>query len=176
MDVGAAFIANGQTPEAAQPRQRPLHHPAMATQALAGVNAFPRNAHLNVPAPQGCSAARVVVALIRMEFGGALAPLSGGRLDQWDGIEQSLEDDRVMAVGPGQEDRERDAGSVDHNMALRARFAAIRRIRSGARAPLLAGMLAESSETRLQSIWSASPKRSRSSRWSRSHTPASCQS
>src|SRR5829696_8376168 len=80
MDVGAAFIANGQTPEAAQPRQRPLHHPAMATQALAGVNAFPRNAHLNVPAPQGCSAARVVVALIRMEFGGRLRRCPAGVL------------------------------------------------------------------------------------------------
>jgi hypothetical protein len=67
--------------------------------------------------------------------------------------------------------RERDALSLDHKMALRARFAAIRRIRPGRSAPLGAGTENESIQARLQSIWSASPSRSSSSWWSLRHTP-----
>ena len=81
-----------------------------------------------------------------------------------------------MDVCRSKHHRERDAFSVDHNMALRARFPFIRRIRSGLVAPFLAGMLVESKEALSQSIWSASPRRFNNSRCSRSHTPASCQS
>jgi hypothetical protein len=58
----------------------------------------------------------------------------------------------------GAEDyRERDASLVCHNMALRARFSLIRRIRAGSLSPLFADTLAESRETLSQSIRSASP-------------------
>jgi hypothetical protein len=70
----------------------------------------------------------------------------------------------------------RDARPLDHNMALRARLSLICRIRSGSLAPLLAGTLAESREVRSQSICSASPRRSKRTRCSFSHTPASCHS
>ena len=112
-------------------------------------------------------AARDVVGLVGVQLGRALAPPAVRRLDGRDGVEQFLEDDRVVAVGPGQEAGQRDAAPVAHNVALRARFAAIRRVGAGAVAPPLAGTLAESSEARLQSIWPASPRRSRSSRWRR---------
>jgi len=69
-----------------------------------------------------------------------------------------------------------DSAPVANNMALRARFCFICRIRSGFVAPFLAGMLDESKEARSQSIWSASPNRSKSIRCSRFHTPASCHS
>lgn len=45
-----------------------------------------------------------------------------------------------------------DALSVDHNVALRARFSFIRRILANFVAPLLAGTVAESKEARSQSI------------------------
>jgi hypothetical protein len=61
-------------------------------------------------------------------------------------------------------------------MALAARFATIRRIRPGFLAPLLAGAKALSTLARLQSILSASPKRSNSAWCRRVHTPAFCQS
>ncbi len=47
--------------------------------------------------------------------------------------------DAVVAVGAGQERGERGAAPVDHNVALRARAAAIRRVRAGLLAPLFAG-------------------------------------
>jgi len=176
MDVGPALIADGQPAEASQPGQGALDDPAVTTQALAGVDALTSDADTDVPPPQRLAAARIVVPLICMQFGGSLAPLSGRGLGRRDGVDQRLKDDRVMAVGAAQERGKRDPGSVDHNMALRARFSPIRWIRAGEFAPLLAGMLAESREARLQSIRSASPRRSSKVWCSRSQTPASCQS
>jgi hypothetical protein len=81
-----------------------------------------------------------------------------------------------MDVGRGKHHRQRDAPSVRNKVALGALLSFICRIRSGFWAPLFAGMEAESSEARSQSIWSASPRRSRRTRCSLSHTPASCHS
>jgi hypothetical protein len=72
--------------------------------------------------------------------------------------------------------RQWDAPSVRNKVALGALLSFICRIRCGFWAPLLAGMEAESSEARSQSICSASPRRSSKRRCSLSHTPASCHS
>src|SRR5688500_5618269 len=122
MDVGAAFIAHGEAPVAVEPGQRTLHHPAMATQALAGVDALAGDADANVATAQRLAAAGDVVALIGVHLGGTLAPPPMGLLDRRDGSEQCREDDGVVPVSPGQERSERDPAAVAHNMALRARF------------------------------------------------------
>ena len=98
-------------------------------------------------------------------------------LNRLDSIHGLLEDGRVVEVGRGEYYRERDAVLVRNKVALRARFASIRRVLAGFFAPpLLAGTLAESKEARDQSISSAFPRRSKSTRCSPSHTPASSQS
>jgi hypothetical protein len=63
-----------------------------------------------------------------------------------------------MPIGSAQ--AERCPRPVIHNMALRARFAAIRRVQVGGSAPFLAAMDEESSAARLQSSLSASARRS----------------
>jgi hypothetical protein len=73
-----------------------------------------------------------------------------------------LQDFGVVYVCSRVDHRERDASTVDHNMALRARLSLIRRVRAGSLAPPGAATLAESKEALSQSIWSASPKRSKS--------------
>src|SRR5215212_6532846 len=176
MDIGAALIAHRQPTKAVEPGQRALDHPAVTTQALAGVDALARDADPDVSTAQRRAAARDVVALVGVQLPWALAAPPVGLPNRRDSIEQVLEDDRVVPVGPGQKRGERDPGAVDHKMALRARFAPIRWIRPGEFAPLLAGMLALSRLARLQSMRSASPRRSRRVWCSRSQTPASCQS
>jgi hypothetical protein len=99
-----------------------------------------------------------------------------GTLDGLYSIEEFFKDHRVVDVCGREHYRERDAPSVRNKVALRALLSFICRIRCGFWAPLLAGMEAESSEARSQSIWSASPRRSRRTRCSFSHTPASCHS
>jgi len=176
MDVGPTLVADGQPAEAVEPGERALHHPAVTAEARARVDLLARDADADVALAQGPATAWIVVALIRMQFSGSLAPLSGRGLGQRDGVDHRLKDDRVMAVGATQERGKRDPGAVDHNMALRARFSPIRRIRPRELAPLLAGILAESKEARLQSRRSDSPRRSSSTWCNRSQTPASCQS
>src|SRR4029453_1888128 len=99
-----------------------------------------------------------------------------GTLDGLHSVDELFESHRVMDVGRGKHHRQRDTPSVRNKVALRALLSLIRRILAGFWAPLLAGRAAESSEARSQSIWSASPRRSRRTRCSLSHTPASCHS
>jgi hypothetical protein len=81
-----------------------------------------------------------------------------------------------MNISSSTDYRERNSLGVDHNMALRSRFAFIRRRWAGTFSPFLAATLAESTAARDQSILPASPNLSSSTWWRRSHTPAACQS
>jgi hypothetical protein len=103
-------------------------------------------------------------------------PAPTGMLDGLYSVNEFFENHRVVNVCRARHHTERDAPSVRNKVALRARFSFIRRILAGFRAPLLAGMEAESKQARSHSMWSASPRRSKSIRCSRSQTPASCHS
>ena len=176
MDVGAPLVADGQPAETVEPSQGAFDDPALAAQALTRLDACAGDARNDVALPQQIATKAVGVAFVGVEFDRAFAPPSVGLFGRADGIDRLRQHRTLGDVGGGQHDRERDAGSVDHKMALRSRFAAIRRVRAGASAPLLAGVMAASTLARLQSIWSASPNRSSSVWRRRSQTPAACQS
>jgi len=142
MDVIAPFIADRESPNLGEPRQRPLHHPAMPTQALTWVDAFACDPYPDPPPMQELTAAGEVIRLVGMQLGGALAALPAWTGDWGDGVDQVLEHGAFMPVGTGQPRRQRCATSVGNTMALRARVAAIRGIRADRDAPFLAGMLA----------------------------------
>jgi hypothetical protein len=176
MDVLTPLVPNGEAAELVEPREGAFDHPAMATKSSAGLDALAGDAHLDATAMQELTTARDVVRLVRVHLVWTLARPTARAFDGRNRVDQFLEDDAVVAVGAGDERGERGAPSIRNNVALRARFAAIRRVRPGRRAPLFAGMLALSRQARSQSIWSASPRRSSKARWSRSQTPACCQS
>ena len=176
MDVHPALIADGQAAVLPQPGQGALHDPAVATQAGAALYSLARDADLDPAFAQGEPTARAVICLVRVDFVWALARPAPRPLDRPEAVDQRLEDAGIGAVGRGEQHRERDTLPVDDNVALAARFAAIRRIRPGFLAPLLAGAKALSTLARLQSMVSASPKRSNSAWCRRVHTPARCHS
>src|SRR5215203_836198 len=148
----------------------------MPPQSVRAVDALAGDADFDAPRAQGGAAAWNVIGLIGVSLRWAGAPLPGGPRDRRHGIEDRLENGAVVAVGARQAPTQGDAASVDHKMALRARFTAICWIRAGRDAPFLAGMLALSMLARSQSIWSARPRRSSSTSTKRSQTPAACQS
>src|SRR5215211_6721954 len=179
VDVRPPLIAHRQPAILAQPRQRTLHHPPVPSQLLARVDPTAGDAWGYIPPPQGLPAAGEVVGFVGVQLLRALARPSGfptRPLDRLDAIHGLLQNLRVMDVCGAENYCERDTSSVCHNMALRVRLSLICRIRAGSLAPLLAGTLAESKEALSQSIRSASPRRSKSTRCSSSHTPTSCQS
>lgn len=73
MDVESALEADTELGEACEPRVRALHHPAVLAQAFAALDASPGDAAGDAPLPQMCVASPVVLALVRMQLGGALA-------------------------------------------------------------------------------------------------------
>jgi len=176
VDVLATLVADRETTKLVDPGHGALNHPAVATEPLTGLDALAGDADLDPASMQEPTTARDVIRFVRVQLRGTFAGPTTRALDGWNGIDQVLEDDAVVPVRAGDDGCERGTAPIYHNMALRARFAAIRRVGSGRGAPLFAGTLALSRHPRSQSIWSASPRRSKSARWSRSQTPASCQS
>jgi hypothetical protein len=163
MDVLSALIAHFEAPEAVQPRQSSLHHPPVSTQLLARFDAPPSYPRSYASLPQSLAASREVISLVGVQLLRALARASTMRLaDRRDGIDRLFQNLGVVNVGSRVDHRERDAVSVHHNMALRALFAFVRRIRAGLFASPGAATLDESKEALSQSISSALPSRSKS--------------
>ena len=176
MDVRVALVAHVQPPEAAEPGLGALHDPAVAPQPLARLDAFAGDPTADPASPQILPTMRRCVGLVGMQLGRASTRATPGPLDGLDGVQYRLEQTAIVHIRGRELHRKRDAGPVDHNMALRARFAAIRRIRPGGAAPFFARTLVLSRLARDQSIPSRSPKRSSSTRCRRCHTPARCHS
>jgi hypothetical protein len=177
MDIATSLVADGESAVAGEPGERPLDHPAMATELLTGLDDFASDATADAALTQVLAAAGDVVRLVGVELQRALArsPWPAARPeDRRDVVDEVLEEPRVVRVRRREAEDQGDTSAVDHKMALRARFAAIRRIRPGRFAPLFAGTLAASRLARDQSSWSASPNQSNSTWWSRCQTPASC--
>ena len=176
MDIGAPFITHPQPPVLVEPGEGALHHPAVTAQPLAGVDPFPGDADFDVALAEGTAAAGNVVGLVGVAFVWPFAAAAVGLPDRGDSIEHLREDDRLVAVGSGQEFGQWQPAAFDGDMTFDARFGAIRGVGTGQFAPLFAGTLAASTLTRLQSMRPASPSRSSSARCNASHTPAACQS
>jgi hypothetical protein len=182
MDIAAVFVTDHQPTETVEPPQTALNHPSEAAEVLAGVDARPSNAGNDATLAQGLAVGPGGIGFVGMQLVGPLARstrTSAWAPDGLDRIDYIFEQRTFVDVGRREPDREWGAPAVDHKMALRARFAAIRWIRTdlfGRTAPPLAGVMALSTLARDQSIWSASPNRSSSARCKRCHTPAACQS
>ena len=176
MDVLATLIANGETAEAVEPCQCTLDYPAIPSQALTDVHTAAGNPGHNGALAAFRAAATMIIGFVGVQLVRSAPGTSTPMADRRHGIEGGGEHEAVMPIGSAQADPERCACPVDHNMALRARFAAIRRVRAGGSAPFLAAMDEESRLARLQSSMSASARRSSKVRCRRAHTPAACQS
>jgi hypothetical protein len=177
MDVVAPLIADREPAVLRKPGQCALHNPPVSPQLLAALYALSCYTALYPASSQSSFALFVVVSFVGMHLLGTFPRSTPTRtLDGLYSIDELFKDHRVVDVGSGDDHSEWDPFSVRNKVTLRALLSFICRIRSGFCAPLLAGMEAESSEARSQSIWSASPRGSRRTRCSLSHTPASCHS
>jgi hypothetical protein len=182
VDLQLSLIPDGQSAIIVQPGQCPLDYPTMPSQFLAAFNSTSRNPRGYSSRSQCFPTLPVVVPFVGVQLHRSLSPTAASSakprffLCRLDGVHYFHKHVAVMNISTRTHYRKRDPSSVDHNMALRTRFASIRWRRAGSLAPFLAGTLAESTEALVQSILPASPSLSRSSWCRRSHTPASCQS
>ena len=176
MNVQAPLVADGQPPEVVEPGQRALHHPTVSAQFLTALYASPsysrNDASLSERRPVGFG----VVSLVGVQLMGSPARSTSPSSHRSNGINHHLQRSGVMHIGCCASYREGNSRSADHNMALRAWFALIRRIRSDCLAPFLARIVAESREARDQSISPCACNLSSNTWCNFSHTPACCQS
>ncbi len=132
MDVGAVLVTDLQASEAVELGEGTFDHPAVSSQPVLGLDAAASDAGDDAPRSQGQPQVPIVVTLVGMQLvrptAGSAAGLGPDGLDGVDGGEHHL---RIVHVRGAHQDRERDAVGVDHKMALRALFAAIRRILPG---------------------------------------------
>ena len=176
MDIGTTLVADDQASQTIEPGEGAFDHPAIATEPFGRFDTSSSNSRDNAAPSTRNAAASMVVGLVRMELRRTLPRTSPRLQDRWHFIQHRLERKRVVDVGRRQFDSERDPFAIHEDVVLGARFAAIGWVRSGRRTPLFAGTLALSNAARLQSIRSARPNSSSSTRCSRSQTPANCQS
>ena len=176
MNIIQPLISNPQSAITVEPTPRPLNYPAMSAQSLTAIYPFAGYPYSYAPLCHRSAASWIVIPFVTVQFLRSLTGASFRSLNRFNCIKHQSKHLRIVNISRSLLHRERDTFSFDHNMALRARFAAIRRIRPGRRAPFGAGTENESIQARLQSILSASPSLSNSSWWSLRHTPLSFQS
>ena len=172
MNVGAAFVTDGEATVADEPSQCPLHDPAVATQASAALDASWSDTREDAPSPAGLPAVGKVIGLIGVELGGAPSRPASALADRRDGVDHALEALAVVDGRRAERERKGDAARIGEDVALGARLAAVRRVGPSLFTPLFAGMLALSSAARLQSMALARPKRSSRTWCRRSQMPA----
>ena len=179
MNIEPSLITDSQPTIVIEPGKCAFDHPPVPTQPFCALDATPGYTRSDASVPEGTPAPLIVIAFVRMQLGWSLTAASAKlsrllyRFYRIHNISQSV---AVMDVGSSTDYRKGNSRTVDHNMALRARFSFIRRIRPGSFSPFLARTVAESTEARDQSILPASPNLSSSTWCNFSHTPASCQS
>src|SRR5215207_2740188 len=159
---GVALVAYQQAAVAMQPSEVALHHPAVAPEPLARLDAAAGDPRGDAAAAERRPVAAGSVAQVRVQLGGPLARAAGaavGLLERWDSVDQALQHGALVHVGRCAECGQRRALSVGHQMVMRSRLASVGRVRSRLGAPFLtplAGIREASALARRQSILPAS--------------------
>jgi hypothetical protein len=176
MDIGAAFVADGQTAVAVHPGMGAFNHPAVPTKASAALDPTPGDPGHDAAGLALLAAASVIVAFVGMQLIWPLSRTAHPTPDRWDRIQRRCQHPAIMLVCGSDQEAKRRAASVGDEMTLRARLATIRGVRPGRRPPLFAATDTLSSEARRQSICPAACSCSSRTRCRPAQIPASCQS
>jgi len=135
MNVDATLEAGAQLPEGSQPGVSALDHPAVAPEPIIALDASAGDAIFDASALEVSTASRVVVTLVRMQFTGPPARPAPLATHRRQGVDQFLEDHRIVTVGPSDAEDQRDALAVRDEMAFATKFAPVRGVGPRVRAP-----------------------------------------
>jgi hypothetical protein len=87
VDVGAPFISYGQTPEAIEPCEGALDHPAMPTEFFRTIDALAGNTWEDAAFATSFAATRVIVSLVSMALLGPSLRAAGLCANRRNGVE-----------------------------------------------------------------------------------------
>ncbi|MGF6852881.1 hypothetical protein OKW29_001767 [Paraburkholderia sp. CI3] len=176
MDVGTTLVSSAKAAKSMQPRIGSLDDPADFTETAPMGFATPGDRCGDAGSVQGPVILVVVISAIRIDSG-RLAKWSAAqgtnrrdRIDQW----KQLRD--VVAIRASQDDRKRRTVGVGGNVMFGTGSRTIGGVRSSFSPAPTARTEVESMTTREKSIRSAARNFASRISWSRSQTPACCQS
>jgi len=90
MNVGSAFVANGETAKSGDPGERPLDDPSVFSEMGAALDTFPGNTMFDAAAGAGPATARVIVSFVGMEFSRTSAGASSLPTKRWNSVKERL--------------------------------------------------------------------------------------
>src|SRR5713226_2123155 len=175
VNVGQPFVSNSESAKPMQPSDGALHHPAGLAQAAAVRGPAPCDLGLDTQGQERRTMRVGIVSTVSLHQLGlsprSTALASNGR----DGLNQRQQLGHVVAIGLGQNDRERNALRVDEEVMLRAGTTAIGWVRSSffpAPRARIEELSATAREKSMRSAW----RSFESITWCRRfHTPVRCQ-
>jgi len=176
VDVGAALISYGETPEAIEPGEGSFYDPTMPAELFLALDALAGNTREDPALAASFAATGVIISFIGMALVGPSLRAARLSANRRNGVEHVGKHCAVMGVGTCQPHGQWNTALVCHKVPFRPRLAAIRWIWARGRPPFFAGIDEESTQTRLKSILFAPRRRRSSSSCNLPQTPASCQS
>ncbi len=176
MNVGTPFESDTETSKVVHPGMRALHDPSNLPKPAAVWLSASSNAGGNASLVQDAPVLVVIVASIRIDaFGPAQWPTANA-FDRRDRLDQGDQLRDVIAVGSGQDCRDRCAVGVGGEVVFGTGSRSIGGVRASFSPAPTARIDEESTTTREKSIWFAARSLVSSNACNASHTLASCQS
>ena len=174
VDVGTALEADPEPTELMQPRQRPLHNPAMNSETAAVRRVSFGQDGLDAASAQFLAVGFGIVAPIPLHGFGPASRVPDFPRDWWDRIYQGHQLRYVMGVGGAENRCQRNALRIRDDVVLAARLAPVGRVGARFSPPKTARTDALSTTARDQSIASASRNLASRTSWTFCQTPCSC--
>src|SRR5262249_26181760 len=125
MNIGAAFVPDGETTKAVEPGQRALDDPAIDAEATAVGRPATCEQRSNPWGAQATTMRFGVVASVALERVGLTAWAAGPTPNGWQRGDHQVQMGDVIDVGGGHLRDERDAARVGDEMVFGTRLAAI---------------------------------------------------
>lgn len=176
MDVGQLLVADSKTMEIMKPSMSTFDDPSILSKAAAMLGTPLCQNGFNTPIAQFLAVCFGVVSAIGIDGSRFLRRPTANATDGWNRVNERQQLCDVMAIGTGQDDRERHPVCVGRDMVLGPRSRAIDGAWPGFWPAPIARTEDESRITRERSIWPTARSSARSSSCSQSQTPACCQS
>ena len=152
MKVRPFFVAHAQPPELIQPGEGPFHHPAPSPQSTAVFGVAHRGQRHDAALTQTLPDRLGVITAVTAHAIRTMPRSSALSLQKWDGVNQGEGLLRVVPVGSGELDNQRNSASIADQMALAAQLGPVSWIRPRLVPPKTARNELPSTTARDQSI------------------------
>ena len=152
MNIRPPFVANAQPPELIQPSEGPFHDPSPSAQPTAMFGVALRKKRDDAPLTQTLADWLSVITTIAQYAVRMMPWASPFSLQAWNGVKKCEGLLRIIAIGSGQFNGERNPATVADQMTLAAQLGPVGWIRTRLRPPKTARTELPSTTARDQSI------------------------